>query len=214
MRSLLIVLSFFLTLNISAQMDSTSYSVGMIIAQNLVDQGITDINQESFNAAISDVLAGKETKVSKAEASATFQRVAKEGQMKASLAHRTAGEKFLKENGMRKEVTTTDSGLQYEVLTPKPGARMPKLTDKVNVHYHGTLTDGTVFDSSVDRGEPISFPLNGVIQGWQEGLQLMSVGSKYRLFIPYNLAYGERAAGPTIKPYSALIFDVELLAIE
>ncbi len=214
MRSLLIVLSFFITLNISAQMDTTSYSVGMIIAQNLVDQGITDINQEAFNAAVADVLAGKDTRVSKAEASATFQRVAKEGQIKASLAHKTAGEKFLKENGKRKEVTTTDSGLQYEVLKATPGARMPKLTDKVNVHYHGTLTDGKVFDSSVERGEPISFPLNGVIQGWQEGLQLMSVGSKYRLFIPYNLAYGERAAGPTIKPYSALIFDVELLAIE
>lgn len=195
-------------------MDSTSYSVGMIIAQNLVDQGMTDINQESFGAAIADVLAGKETKISKEEAMTTFQRVAKEGKMRASLAFRKAGEKFLKENGMRKEVTTTDSGLQYEVLTDSGSETKPKLTDKVNVHYHGTLTDGTVFDSSVDRGEPISFPLNGVIQGWQEGLQLMSVGSKYRLFIPYNLAYGERAAGPTIKPYSALVFDVELLAIE
>lgn len=214
MKSVLIVLSFFLTLNISAQMDSTSYSVGMIIAQNLIDQGITELNQESFNAAVADVLGGKETKVTKDAANATFQKFAQEAKIKASMAHRVKGEKFLKENGMRKEVTTTASGLQYEVLEESGSTTKPKLTDKVNVHYHGTLTDGTVFDSSVERGEPISFPLNGVITGWQEGLQLMTVGSKYRLFIPYSLAYGDRAAGPTIKAYSALIFDVQLLAIE
>jgi FKBP-type peptidyl-prolyl cis-trans isomerase FklB len=124
-----------------------------------------------------------------------------------------AGKKFLEENAKKPGVKTTASGLQYEVLKDGSGAK-PTLQSKVKVHYHGTLIDGKVFDSSVNRGEPITFPLNGVIQGWQEGVQLMPVGSKYRFYIPYNLAYGERGAGANIPPYSALIFDVELLAIE
>jgi len=214
MKSSSIVIFLLLTLNINAQMDSISYSVGMVIAKNLVSQGITKIDQESFNAAISDVMSGGDTKMTMAQANATFQEFAEKAKVKAGQKHKRDGEQFLADNGKRPEVTTTSSGLQYEVLEKSDNTQMPKLTDKVNVHYHGTLPDGTVFDSSVDRGEPISFPLNGVIQGWQEGLQLMNVGSKYRLFIPYNLAYGDRAAGPTIKPYSALVFDVTLLAIE
>ena len=123
------------------------------------------------------------------------------------------GEKFLAENAKRAGVKTTESGLQYEVLESSIGQK-PKATDSVKVHYEGTLIDGTVFDSSYKRGEPISFPLNGVIKGWTEGLQLMSVGSKYKLFIPYQLAYGEHGAGDSIPPYAALIFTVELLGIE
>ncbi|MCL4167424.1 UNVERIFIED_CONTAM: hypothetical protein GTU68_026282 [Idotea baltica] len=124
--------------------------------------------------------------------------------------NKVAGEEFLAKNGTRAEVTTLPSGLQYEVLTEGEGAK-PTINSTVTVHYHGTLIDGKVFDSSVDRGEPISFPLRNVIQAWQEGVPLMSVGSKYRLFCPYDLAYGDRGAGPLIKPFSALIFDVELL---
>ena len=123
------------------------------------------------------------------------------------------GAKFLEENKSKPGVKVTESGLQYKVIKEGKGAK-PTATDNVKVHYHGTLIDGTVFDSSVDRGEPISFPLNGVIAGWTEGVQLMSVGSKYKFFIPYTLAYGERGAGEAIKPYSTLIFEVELLGIE
>ena len=123
------------------------------------------------------------------------------------------GEKFLAENAKREGVKTTASGLQYEVLEATLGQK-PKATDTVRVHYEGTLIDGTVFDSSYKRGESITFPLNGVIKGWTEGLQLMSIGSKYKFFIPYQLAYGERGAGASIPPYAALIFTVELLGIE
>ena len=123
------------------------------------------------------------------------------------------GEAFLAENGKRPEVTTTASGLQYEVIEMGDGAK-PTASSTVKVHYRGTLLDGTVFDSSYDRGEPISFPLNGVIRGWTEGLQLMPVGSKFKFYIPYDLAYGERGAGQVIGPYETLIFEVELLNIE
>ena len=123
-----------------------------------------------------------------------------------------AGAKFLAENAKKEGVTTLDSGLQYEVLAEGNGPS-PKATDQVTTHYHGQLIDGTVFDSSVERGQPATFPVNGVIKGWVEALQLMNVGSKWRLFVPHNLAYGDQAAGPTIKPFSTLIFDVELLSI-
>jgi len=123
-----------------------------------------------------------------------------------------AGTKWLAENGKKEGVKTTESGLQYQVLKEGDGGAKPNATDTVNVHYHGTFTDGKVFDSTVERGQPISFPLNGVIAGWTEGLQLMSVGAKYRFFIPYNLAYGPEGRDG-IPPYSALVFEVELLKI-
>lgn len=213
-RFFLILSSVFLTLNVSGQMDDKSYSAGVMIASDLKVQGLTDLDVDAFAAAVKDVLAGNDLKVSKEDAQEMFRTYLMEAKEKAKLANQKAGADFLAANGKKKGVTTTDSGLQYEVLESSDDPRKPALTDKVNVHYHGTLIDGTVFDSSVDRGEPISFPLNGVIQGWQEGLQLMNVGSKYRLFIPYDLAYGDRAAGPTIAPYSALVFDVTLLNIE
>ena len=132
---------------------------------------------------------------------------------KIAGAAKADGEKFLAENAKREGVQVTASGLQYEVLEATIGQK-PKATDTVKVHYEGTLIDGTVFDSSYKRGESISFPLNGVIKGWTEGLQLMSVGSKYKFFIPYQLSYGERGSGQQIPPYAALIFTVELLGIE
>ena len=134
-------------------------------------------------------------------------------EQKIAGAAKEAGEKFLAENAKREGVKVTESGLQYEILEPSLGQK-PKATDTVRVHYEGTLIDGTVFDSSYKRGESITFPLNGVIKGWTEGLQLMSIGSKYKFFIPYQLAYGEHGAGASIPPYAALIFTVELLGIE
>ena len=126
--------------------------------------------------------------------------------------HKEAGEKFLAENAKKAGIVTLPSGLQYEVLNEGTG-RKPKATDQVRCHYEGTLIDGTVFDSSYRRGEPAVFPLNGVIAGWTEGVQLMSEGAKYRFYIPFNLAYGANGAGASIPPYAALIFDVELIAV-
>ncbi|NNK90502.1 MAG: FKBP-type peptidyl-prolyl cis-trans isomerase [Saprospiraceae bacterium] len=214
MKSVLSLVILFITVHLNAQMDTTSYSVGMIIAKNLKAQGISEIDQSSFNQAIADVFADRQLAVSLDEANNRFKSLIEETKNIADLATKREGMVFLESNGKRPEVTTTDSGLQYEVLNNTASGATPGPYDKVKVHYHGTLIDGTVFDSSVERQEPISFPLNGVIQGWQEGLQLMKVGDKFRFFIPYDLAYGERAAGPVIKPYSTLIFDVELLGIE
>ncbi len=210
--SFLLAISF--CISVSAQLDTTSYSVGMIMAKSLKSQGITEITEEAFMQGLNDFLKSGNTVVNLSEANARFNKLAEQAQLKMHEENKIAGEKFLTDNAKKEGVMTTPSGLQYSVLTPSDNPAKPVLSDKVKVHYHGTLTDGTVFDSSVDRGEPISFPLANVITGWQEGLQLMNVGSKYRLYIPYDLAYGSRAAGPTIKPYSALVFDVTLLAIE
>ena len=194
-------------------MDQTSYAAGMKVAEDFKARGVTDIDATAFAKGMADVLAGTDTQISSTEATQLFQTLLISAREKAGAAVKEAGEKFLAENAKRKEVTTTSSGLQYEVLEPSDSQVRPGPTDEVKVHYHGTLIDGTVFDSSVDRGEPISFPLNRVIAGWTEGLQLMNVGSKYRLFIPYNLAYGTQGSGGTIKPYAALIFDVSLLGV-
>jgi FKBP-type peptidyl-prolyl cis-trans isomerase FklB len=134
-------------------------------------------------------------------------------QAKQFEPNRLAGEQFLAENKTKDSVNTTASGLQYKVIKLGDGPK-PTASDKVKVHYHGTLITGEIFDSSIQRGEPVSFPVSGVIPGWVEALQLMPVGSKFKLFIPQDLAYGIRAAGPNIKPYSALVFEVELIAIE
>lgn len=186
-----------------------SYSYGLMIGRQLTSRGV-DIDMDQLTAGFKSVIDGTEPALTEDEVSAAFDENEKAMTEKAMAA----GKEFLEENGKKEGVVTTDSGLQYEVLTegPADGAK-PAATDKVKVHYHGTLIDGTVFDSSVERGEPISFPLNGVIPGWTEGVQLMPVGAKYRFFIPYDLAYGERGSPPVIPPFSTLIFDVELLGI-
>jgi FKBP-type peptidyl-prolyl cis-trans isomerase FklB len=169
--------------------------------------------------AFTDKMNGKEVMTAEEEEATIMafftkkQEEQQREQAKQNESIKAEGENFLAENAKRPEVKTTESGLQYEVITEGNGKK-PAATDVVKVHYKGTLIDGTVFDSSYDRGEPAEFPLNRVIAGWTEGLQLMSVGSKYKLYIPYQLGYGERGAGQDIKPYSALIFDVELLEIK
>ncbi len=193
-------------------MDSISYSVGVLIAQNLKQQGIEGLESASVSKAINDVLSGNELDIPLETASANFEKYMGEMAAKKNEGAIREGADFLIENGKKDGVVTLPSGLQYKILTEGTGAK-PKATDKVTTHYHGTLLDGTVFDSSYDRGQPASFPVNGVIKGWQEALQLMPVGSKWKLFVPYNLAYGERGAGGDIKPFATLIFDVELLEI-
>ena len=193
-------------------MDKVAYALGLSIGQNLAQSGIKTINSEDFLAGMNDVLAGNKPQIGFQEAQTILNKFFKELEEKAAGAAKVEGEKFLAENAKRPSVKVTASGLQYEVLTPSIGQK-PKANDRVKVHYEGTLPDGTVFDSSYRRGEPISFALNQVIAGWTEGLQLMSIGSKYKLFIPYQLGYGERGAGTSIPPYSALVFTVELLDI-
>lgn len=195
-------------------LDSASYAAGISFAQNMKRQMTTELNYEVFGYALGQSLAGKPGMLYTTEqATAIFSEYNRVQTMKAGEVARMAGEKFLAENKKRKEVTTTASGLQYEVMKKGPGGPKPAATNKVTVHYHGTLTDGTKFDSSVERGQPASFGLNQVIPGWTEGVQLMSAGDKFKFYLPYNLAYGERSAGAIIKPYSALVFEVELLEI-
>ena len=193
-------------------MDKAAYALGLSIGQNLTQSGVKTINTADFVAGIEDVLNGRTPQITMQEAQRVLNAFFKELEEKAAGAAKAEGERFLAENAKRPQVKVTASGLQYEVLEGTLGQK-PKATDTVKVHYEGTLPDGTVFDSSYRRGEPISFALNQVIAGWTEGLQLMSIGSKYKLYIPYQLGYGERGAGASIPPYSALIFTVELLGI-
>lgn len=192
-----------------------SYAYGMMIAQQLSESGI-EIDLTRFTQAFQLVVDKKEPLMSDDEIAAAIsenQKLMDEKNMTSEdKENKETGQKFLAENAKKEGVKTTESGLQYEVIKEGDGAK-PKATDEVTVHYHGTLIDGKVFDSSVERGEPTSFPLNRVIPGWTEGVQLMPKGAKYRFFIPYELAYGSRGAGADIKPYSALIFEVELLGI-
>lgn len=198
--------------NLNTELDSVSYSLGVNIGENIKKQ-FEDINLDNFEAGIKDVLEKDvEAKISDNQAQAIIQSYFTKKQQKQSESVIEEGINFLRENGKREGVTTLASGLQYEVINNGTGPK-PTIEDNVTTHYHGTLIDGTVFDSSVDRGEPASFPVGGVIKGWTEALQLMSVGSKWKLFVPYDLAYGERGAGPQIGPYSTLIFEVELISI-
>ena len=188
------------------------YALGCLIAKNLKAQGMAP-DVEALVSAIKDTLGGKEPKYSDQQLQQIMMTYQQAAAKAAGGRNVEEGKAFLEKNSKREGVKTTASGLQYEVLKEGSGAK-PKATDTVKVHYHGTLIDGTVFDSSVERGEPISFPLNGVIKGWTEGVQLMPVGSKFKFVIPSDLAYGERGAGGKIGPNSTLIFEVELLAIE
>lgn len=193
-------------------MDKVSYALGLSLGQNMLSSGVKELNYEDLVSGMKTIMQGEKPALSFEEAQQVLDTFFRELQEKAAGAAKEAGEKFLADNAKREGVKVTASGLQYEVLEATIGMK-PKATDTVKVHYEGTLPDGTVFDSSYRRGEPISFGLNQVIAGWTEGLQLMSVGSKYKLYIPYQLGYGERGAGQSIPPYSALVFTVELLGI-
>ena len=193
-------------------MDKLSYALGMVIAENLKGLGANNVDTTDFAKAVADVLAGKSTELTPIEAQTTVQEFMQKQEAERSKFMRKAGEDFLAENAKKEGVVVLPSGLQYTVLTEGTGAQ-PKATDQVKCHYEGRLIDETVFDSSYQRGEPAVFPLNGVIAGWTEGVQLMKEGAKYRFFIPYNLAYGERGAGNSIPPYAALVFDVEIIKV-
>ena len=193
-------------------MEKLSYALGLIIGNNLKGMNIEGLLTTEFTRAVEQVLNGEKLEMTEVQAQGLVQEFLREQQEAAGKAAREAGEQFLAENAKREGVKVTETGLQYEVLTPALGIK-PTPTDTVTCHYEGRLTDGTVFDSSYRRGEPASFPLQGVIRGWTEGLQLMSIGSKFRFFIPFDLAYGAQGAGGSIPPYAALVFDVELLGI-
>lgn len=200
-------------------MDKLSYALGLGIGRQLAQMGAGDLNIDELSAAIKDVIEGNDLKVSNREAQTIVQDyfAKQEEKMNAERAEsgkaaKATGEKYLEENAKKEGVVTLPSGLQYIVLKEGNGKK-PKATDQVKCHYEGFLTDGTLFDSSIQRGEPAVFGLQQVISGWTEGLQLMHEGAKYRFFIPYMLGYGEAGAGQSIPPYSTLVFDVELIAV-
>ena len=194
-------------------MDKVSYALGLGIGRQLSQMGATEIVADDFAQAIKDVVSGAELKISDSEAQTIVNKFFEEKQAAQAGAAKNEGENFLAENAKKEGVIVLPSGLQYQVLKEGTG-KQPKATDQVECHYEGTLINGQVFDSSYQRGQAATFGLNQVIAGWTEGVQLMKEGAKYRFFIPYNLAYGERGAGQSIPPYAALIFDVELLAVK
>ena len=200
-------------------MDKVSYALGLNIGKQLAQMGAEGLNIDDFAQAIKDVLAGNE-QMTVAESQKVVNQFFQEAEAKQRAkaaemgkAAKAEGEKYLADNAKKDGVITTKSGLQYMVINEGTG-KSPKATDSVKCHYEGFLIDGTVFDSSIQRGEPATFPLGGVIAGWTEGLQLMKEGGKTRFFIPYNLAYGESGAAGSIPPYAALIFDVELIEVK
>lgn len=200
-------------------MDKVSYALGLSIASQFKATGIEQLDVESFKNAITAAMEGKDAEMSSEEASkvlndyfAKLQEKMQSKMAEMAVQNEILGKEYLKKNGSKEGVITTASGLQYEIINEGTGKK-PELKDTVKCHYHGTLIDGTVFDSSVQRGEPAQFPLQGVIPGWTEVLQLMPVGSKWKVTIPSNLAYGERGAGRDIMPNSTLIFEIELLDI-
>lgn len=201
-------------------MDKLSYALGLGIGRQLSQMGADYLNVADFAQAVKDMIDGKEPQVPTAEAQQIvedfFRRQEEKQRAEAAEKYKgvkSEGEKYLSENAKKEGVVTLPSGLQYKVLKEGNG-KSPKATDKVVCHYEGMLVDGTMFDSSIQRGEPATFPLNGVIAGWTEGLQLMKEGAKYRFFIPYQLGYGERGAGASIPPFAALVFDVELIEVK
>ena len=219
MKKVLLFFSFALFIsslcaqNLKNNIDSVSYSVSVLIAKNLKNQGMDTIDATSMVAAVTDVFADNDLKISPEQANTIFQQYMQKQSEKLNADKIAAGAAFLAENAKRAEVTTLPSGLQYEVLTAGTGAK-PRANQKVTVNYEGSLIDGTVFESTFKQGRPATFGVTQVIQGWVEGLQLMEEGAKWKLFIPYDLAYGERGSPPTIKPFSALIFTIELISIQ
>ena len=193
-------------------MDKFSYAIGLGIGQNLLSMGAQSINVEDFAQAIKDVLDRKETAISHNEAREIVNKYFEELETKLNAENIEKGKSFLEENAKRPGVVTLPSGLQYEVITEGNGKK-PSATDRVKCHYEGTLIDGTLFYSSIKRGEPAIFSVNQVIKGWVEALQLMTEGAKWKLFIPSELAYGAQQAGEMIPPHSTLIFEVELIEV-
>ena len=193
-------------------MKEISYALGINIGKSLKNSGIQDVSAADFAKGMNDVLSGNALDIPESEARELLNNYFKKLQEERMQKNKTEGKQFLEENAKKQGVVVTESGLQYQILTEGNGEK-PKSSDRVKVHYHGTLIDGTVFDSSVQRGEPAVFGVTQVISGWVEALQLMPVGSKWRLFIPYKLAYGAQGAGEMIQPFSTLIFDVELIDI-
>ena len=193
-------------------MDKISYALGLSIGNNFQNSGINDLQIEDFVKGLKDILGGQTPEISYDEAKQVINDYFMKLQKEKFEINKKAGEEFLNINKGKAGVVTLPSGLQYQVLQKGEGPK-PTASDKVKCHYHGTLINGTVFDSSVQRGEPAVFGVSQVIPGWVEALQLMPVGSKWRLFIPSDLAYGEHGAGEAIEPNSALVFDVELLDI-
>lgn len=193
--------------------DSISYYLGLNVAQSVKSQGLTEINAEAVAKAFNEVFAGNKTLVEVDQTGPYLNQCFTELSAAKSEIDRKAGVDFLEKNKIKSGVITLPSGLQYEILTTGQG-QIPKPTDVVTVHYNGTGIDGKVFDSSIERGEPATFTVNEVIMGWQEALQIMPVGSKWKLFIPSNLGYGERGAGTVIAPNATLIFEMELLSIQ
>jgi len=198
--------------NMKTEKDSISYSLGVSIANNLKQGNLEDVNVDVMAQGMKDFFANKPAMTVQACEGAIQTYMSGKEKAKGS-ENEAKGQAFLEANKKKEGVITTASGLQYKVIKMGTGAK-PTLNDKITAHYHGTLIDGTVFDSSVDRGQPASFPVSGVIPGWTEALQLMPVGSKWTLYLPSNLAYGERGAGGKIGPNSALVFDVELISID
>ncbi|NLC49908.1 MAG: FKBP-type peptidyl-prolyl cis-trans isomerase [Bacteroidales bacterium] len=194
-------------------MKNLSYSLGMSMATQLMQTGLENLDVEAFVKAFSEIMKNEETTMSLEEASQHIQEYFSAKQNEMLEMNKQKGELFLAENAKKENVVTLPSGLQYEILTEGDGA-IPTATDTVNCHYHGTLIDGTVFDSSVQRGQPATFGVTQVIKGWVEALQLMPVGSKWRLFVPSDMAYGKQGAGNDIQPNATLIFEVELLGIQ
>ena len=193
-------------------MEKVSYALGLSIGNNLIGSGITGVNLDKFVQGVQDVLEQKTAEISYDEAKIVLDEYFQDLANKMQALNKQMGAEFLAQNKQKEGVVELASGLQYQVLTAGTGAK-PSATDQVQCHYHGTMLDGQVFDSSVQRGEPAVFGVNQVIAGWVEALQLMQEGAKWRLFIPYQLAYGERGAGQSIPPFATLIFDVELLKV-
>ncbi|MEG0037851.1 MULTISPECIES: FKBP-type peptidyl-prolyl cis-trans isomerase [Bacteroides] len=193
-------------------MDKFSYAIGLGIGQNLSGMGAKGISVDDFAQAIKDVLEGNPTAISHQEAREIVNTYFEELESKMSAASIEQGKAFLEENKKRANIVTLPSGLQYEVITEGNG-KMAKATDQVKCHYEGTLIDGTLFDSSIKRGQPAVFGVNQVIPGWVEALQLMPEGSKWKLYIPSELAYGAQGAGEMIPPHSTLVFEVELIEV-
>jgi len=196
----------------NGELEEFSYALGLSISSNLIQSGVKTIEPGNFMLALEDIFTGQAPKLTPDEANRILQEFMEKQQSGQGKENLEQGLQFLAENREKKGVKETASGLQYEVLVEGDGEK-PSPADQVKCHYHGTLIDGTVFDSSVQRGEPATFPVNGVIQGWVEALQMMSTGSKWRLYVPSDLAYGDRGAGGAIGPHTTLIFDVELLEI-